>query len=445
MRRSQILRAISWGLFAVLAAAVALLAGCNAKSGGYPTSTPAKLRFFNAVGDVGPLVITYAGNTISNGLPFEGLLPYQSVTEGTQELKVSVAGSNTTLIDTTYPLTGLQSYTVLLFGPSTSGVQVLLPDQVAEPGGGTFNLRITNAATGTSALDVYLTAPGAPLDTVTPALANLAYPATSAFLSLPAGTYQIRFTTQGSKNVIYDGGTVTFNDRASFHLVAYTKGSSTLVNAALLNLDTDGTGALRDNTLAQFKVIHAAPGTGAVNAFVDGNLVLSNVTYLGVSSYELVSASPHTISIEAATSPGAPIATAQPPFAAATDASVVLTGLPGAQKALVLSDYNLPGSTGNARLRFVNVSPDAGPVDVYVNFVERVPALASSAASDYFEVAGGRPEVPNEDTYTINFLQSGTTNVVLSLPAVAVTAAHTYTIYLTGIAGQYSGIVTRDD
>ena len=97
--------------------------------------------------------------------------------------------------------------------------------------------------TGAVGLDVYVTTPGAPLANMSPNFSNLAYGRHHAFTTIATGSYQVRFTLPNSKQVIYDAGTLDFAEQASYQLVAYTKGSGTLVNAALLNLDTVGAGS----------------------------------------------------------------------------------------------------------------------------------------------------------------------------------------------------------
>jgi hypothetical protein len=416
-------------------ALITLLAGCSHGGSG---GGSANVRVINAVLDVSSLNVTVGDNAIVTALPFEGLTTYKSVNSGTQEVKVAVPGSATNLIDTNYNLSSGTNYTYVIYGPSTAAVAVALSDVVSPtPNTGQFALRVSDLAVGTSALDVYLTATGAPLDTATPAIGNVTIGASSLFVPLNTGTYQIRITAHNSKDVIYDGGTVAFTDRASYSLIAYTKGSSTLVNAALLNIDDAGSGAVRNTSLAQFKAVHAAPNTAAINVRVDGNVALANIPYLAASGYQSVTAAPHTVTIETVTSPGAPIATANPPFAPATDASVVLTGFPGAQTAFVLADENLPGTVGYARVRFVNASPDVGPVDVLVNFSKRVSSLAGNTASTYIELI--------EDNYVVTFDLANSTTVVLTLPAVVVTAGRTYTLYLVGGASQLGSIQTRDD
>ena len=429
MSLSRVLRIVALLLIA------SIVTGCGNKGSG---SSSTNVRFLNALVDGGAINVTVGSNNTSvvTGLPFEGITGYLQTDSGSQEFKVSVSGGTSTVIDQTLNLSGDQLYTYVVYGTASAPLSTVLPDTVTTPNSGIFQLRVTNAAFGTAALDVYVTTPGAPLSSAVPNISNIQQNGTSGFASLTPGTLQIRLTLSNSKQVIYDSGALTFNNQASYELVAYTRGSSTLVNTALLNVDTGGAGAIVNSNVAQFKMIHAAPGTGAVNVFVDGNVALANIPYQGASSYGTVASGTHTVNIEAAATPGATIATAQPPFNGATDTSVVLTGTPGATGAVVLNDNNLPGSAGRARVRFVNVAPGLGAVDVYVNFAPKALGLATNTASGYTEYV--------EDTYAVNFDLAGTTNVVLSLPAVSLTAGRTYTIYLVGTPAALAGVVTAD-
>ena len=170
----------------------------------------------------------------------------------------------------------------------------------------------------------------------------------------------MRLTLHNSKQVIYDTGAQTFANRGVVSNRRVHQGSGTLVNGALLNLDSTGTGSVVNSGIAQFKLIHAAPGTAGINAFVDATNIFSNVPYQGASSYAALAAGSHTVTVESVAAPGAVIASVTPPFAPATDTSVVVTGLPGAQTAVALADNNLPGTTGTVRIRFVNVATDVG-------------------------------------------------------------------------------------
>ena len=204
----------------------------------------------------------------------------------------------------------------------------------------------------------------------------------------------------------------------------------------MLTNDDTGAGSIVDSRLAQFKLVHAGPGTGPINGFINGVIALANIPYLSASSYELLAAGAGTVSVETVATPGAVIASAQAQFAPATDTSVVFTGTPGATSALVLADENLPGTVGSARVRFVNVAPGVGPVDVFVNFALQSPNIATNASSGYIEFAEG--------TYTVTFNVAGTTSLLLNLPAVSLTADRTYTLYFTGTPGSLTSTLVRD-
>jgi hypothetical protein len=414
--------------------AIFVISGCGKSSN---NSGSAQIRFMNALVDGGAINVTVGSNSPVSGLAFEGLTTYQSVDSGTQEFKVSVAGGTSTIIDTTINISNAP-YTYIVYGTASAPSAFLLLDTISTtPASGLFGLRVINAAFGTASLDVYVTTPGAPLDTASPNLSNITVGVSSGYVQLAPGSLQVRLTLHNSKQVIYDAGAQTFANQASYQIVAYTKGSGTLVNAALLNQDSTGSGSVVNSGIAQFKLIHAAPGTAGINAFVDGTNIFSNVPYQGASSYATLAAGTHTVTVEAVAAPGAVIASVTPPFAPATDTSVVVTGLPGAQTAIALADNNLPGTTGTVRVRFVNVATDVGAVDVLVNFAKKVSNLSALAPSDYVALVF--------DTYAINFDLAGTTTLVLSLPAVALTTGQNYTLYLVGTSGSYSGVLTRDD
>ena len=413
------------------------IASCGSGGGGGGTT---QMRVFNAIVGGSPVTVTVGTSTAATALPFEGLTTYKPVNNGSQELKVVAAGSSSPIVDATVSLAGNAQYSYVLYGTAATPLTLLVQDiQAAGLATGQFGVRISNAAVGNASLDAYLTAAGVSLDGVTPNISNVTQGTTSLYVLVSTGTYQVRFTLHNSKQVIYDAGTLTFGNGISYAFVAYSNASGTLVNAALLLMDTAGNGSIVNSSLSEFKLVQAAPLTGSVNARVNGTVAFSNVPYQGITSYGLEGVGTQTVTIVAAATPGAVIASAQAPFAPATDSSIVVTGLPGAQTALVFADNNIPGSIGNARMRVINVAPGLGAVDVLINFATKVSGLATNAASGYFELPA--------DTYTINFDLAGTTTVVLSLPAVDLTAGagRTYTLYLMGPQAALAGILTRDN
>jgi len=421
-----------------LALVAVLLTSCNSGSSLFGT-LPASIRVFNALLDGGPIDLIVYIEPIVSDLPFEGVTTYQSVDAGQRQVTVSLAGGTSTIYQQTTLIVDGAKYTYIVSGTTAAPTVQILVDQVVQdqpPPAGMFKLRVSNAAITSAAFDVYVSPPGDLLANVSPSFANVPYDAATAYTLFNAATLQVRFTLPGSKEVIYDAGPIAFKANTSYEIAGYSRGSGTLVNGALFVVDSTGTSSIVDSLIAQLKLVHGAPNTGPVNAFTDGTVAFANVPYQGASIYDAVAAGTHTVTIEAASVPGAVIATAQPPFAGATDTSVVLMGVPGAWSAFALNDLNLPPTIGRARIRFVNAGSDLVPVDVVVNFAKVFSAVGSSAASTYVEEL--------EDTYTITFDVAGTTTALVTTQ-VALTAGRTYSMYLVGTAGQYGAFLTRDD
>jgi len=164
MNPLRLARSIAVKLTALaLIALPVILAGCNVKSGGFIISLPVHVRVFNALVDGGQVTVTVGDQTVSNGLPFEGLTTYQDVNSGNQEIKITVGGGASTIVDTTTLLIDDSKYTYMIYGTSAAPTAQLVPDAAAKPSSGQFLLIVPNAAFGTSGFDIYVTAPGVPL------------------------------------------------------------------------------------------------------------------------------------------------------------------------------------------------------------------------------------------------------------------------------------------
>ncbi|TMG82408.1 MAG: DUF4397 domain-containing protein [Betaproteobacteria bacterium] len=426
-------------LLAALCLVCVALTGCG-KSGS--SNTNAQMRILNAFAEAPSLNVTVNAKPVATALTFPGLTQYAGIDGGTPTFIVSVTGAPTTLVNSMVNVPS-GNYTYVVFGPLTGVATLLLNDSFSDPGNGFFAVRVLNAAAGSGALDIYLTAPGADLAATSPTIAGVAYGATSSFTPVTIGTnFEIRVTPSGSKDVIYDTAPRTFAEHSGTNIVLFGKGSGKLVDVAVLNDDSVGSGAIAENLLAQYKIVNASQVPSALNIFVDSILQLSNVPFTGVSNYQRTSAGAHNLRIEATSTPGATLLALSTSFAAATDTSIALTGPAGALKAVVLNDDNLPPPSGTAGVRVVNTSVDVPSFDVFVNFGKQISALASNTASGYVSLTAA---ATTGTAYQFDFNVSGATQAVLTLPGVVLTAAHKYTIYVAGPAGALKAIVTQDN
>ena len=430
-------------LYVLLCLGAAIVEGCNSGNGVGAIPILTRVRVVNLIPNAPGIILTLDSDApLVSGLGFEQLTQYIEVTSGTREFRVSADGGATTLIDVTQPLANGIDYTFIVYGPvEAANSQFQVDGGIIGPNAGTFLLRMTNLAPAARAIDVYLTAAGADLTLTAPIITSVPYGSTTVFVSVTPGSYELRLTTNGTKEVIYDTGVIDFGDKTIVQAAAFGKGSSKLVNVAVLNIDAQGTGQVYENRLAEFKLVNGSSVGSPLNVFVDGVLTLANVPFAGVSNYQKTSTGSRNISIESAATPGASLLALTSDLASATDTSIVVSGPSGALRALVLTDNNLPSAAGRARVRFVNASPDLASVDVYANFAKTFAGILSNSASAYTELIADSTGT----AYEFDFNLAGTTTPAIMLPNVTIAGGSTYTVYVVGPASALQGVVVSDN
>jgi hypothetical protein len=138
-------------------------------------------------------------------------------------------------------------------------------------------------------------------------------------------------------------------------------------------------------TTSQLRVAHLSPDAPAVDIWVDGNRVLQNVAFKGVSNYLSLPAGSYRIQVSPAGAATPIVIDATVTLEAGKAYTAAATGLLGANdlKPLVLVD-DLTLDPAKAKVRFVHTSPDAPAVDIAV---KGGPVLFSNVefreASDY--------------------------------------------------------------
>ncbi len=325
--------------FVVLAClAVFALAGCGLNPSGNGTGTT--LRVANLIPGSTSVTVTAGDSAFMSGAPFETITSYADIPAGTYTFNVNIAGTTTPAFSSVNTLFNVSAYTFLTYGQTTTVGGLMLADTLLQNvPTGNFALRLANVSPTAGVLDVYLTAPGADLSAVSPIVTAVAYQSNSAFINTAQGTYQLRLTRSGTKEVVFDAPAPAFADGSGQTVVAYSRGSGRLVNVVLLT--SSGAATIIDNRVAQIKAVNASSVASPLNVFVDSGLTLANVPYTGVSNYQSVAAGARTITVEAAATPGATLLTTTPTLKAATDTSIALYGAAGSLGALVLTDANV--------------------------------------------------------------------------------------------------------
>ncbi len=182
-------------------------------------------------------------------------------------------------------------------------------------------------------------------------------------------------------------------------------GILTSVIAALALSACGGGGNASPSPQAQLRVLHASPDAPNVDVYVDGFKELANVPYPTLSQYLSLPAGQHRIQVNAAGT-NTTVIDVSPTLAPNNDYTAIAAGFLANIEALLANDENSPAATGQARLRVIHASPDAGPVDILVNGQVVLSNVAFGSISSYLTLPAG--------TYKVQVNAAGTASTAIS-------------------------------
>ncbi len=192
--------------------------------------------------------------------------------------------------------------------------------------------------------------------------------------------------------------------------------------------------AAAQGEMARVRVIHASPDAPAVDVFVDGKAVLTNVAFTAISDYLMVPAGPHRVAVApAGQGEGAAVINANPTVEGGKAYTIAAVGQVANIKAQVYNDNLAAPAAGKAHVRVIHASPDAPAVAVKVaGGPTLIQSLAFPNASDYLPVDAA--------TYNLQVTPAGAEQVVLDLSGTTLNAG---TIYDVVALGQLANIQAK--
>ncbi len=177
---------------------------------------------------------------------------------------------------------------------------------------------------------------------------------------------------------------------------------------------------------ARVRVVHASPDAPAVDVFVDGNRVLTDVPFFAASDYLELAPGEHRFQVApAGEAAEASVIDTTATLEAGTAYTVAATGLlDNIQPTVLVDDLSAPAD-GQAKVRVLHFVPDAPAVDVSVQGGDTLlSGLEFPNASDYLEVPA--------DTYDLAVTPSGDDTVVIDLTGTTLEAGMIYDVAATG-------------
>jgi hypothetical protein len=398
--------------------ALALLAGCKSDDTtvGPSPSGSAKVMVVHASPNAPAVDLLVNGTVVASGLAFPDNTDYLTVSAGTQNVKARVAGTSTTVIDATVPVTAGMNYSVFAADSVSRLTPLVLTDDLSTPATGKAHVRFVHLSPNAPAVDIAVQG-GAVV------FPNVSFKGNTAFTPLSAGTYSLEVRLAGTSTVVLTVANVTFADGGIYTVFArgFVNGTGDQALGAQVIVNKPST------VPAKVMAIHASPDAPGVDLLVDNAVAGTNLTFPNNTAYLTVGSGSRNIKVNV-TGTNTTVINATLSLAAGAAYSVFATDSVSRISPLVLVDNLTAPASGKAHVRFVHLSPNAPAVDVAVQGgAVLFPDRSFKEATEFTPVNAG--------TYNLEVRLAGTTTVVLSLPNVALQAGKIYTVFARGFVG----------
>ncbi|MCP1159217.1 DUF4397 domain-containing protein [Bacillus infantis] len=177
---------------------------------------------------------------------------------------------------------------------------------------------------------------------------------------------------------------------------------------------------------AMVRVVHASPDAPNVDIYVNGNRILKDFPYKDVSGYLSLPAGKYQIDIYPAGDMVSTVLSKKVTVEGGKSYTLAAAGPAAKLKLLAFEDQpSVP--SGETKVRFIHLSPDAPAVDIAVKKGDVIfPNISFRQATQYL---GLTPM-----TVDLEVRVAGSSNTVLSLPGVKLQPNKVYTILAVGTA-----------
>jgi Domain of unknown function (DUF4397) len=436
-----------------------LLAGAAAGCGGGGSGSPppadpvprqGSIRVLNAMPDAGAIVGVLSGFSLGNVdyAQSTSLSKFLVGRYGMTIIAPTPGGTTTLLVDNEQiGLTQEDEVSFLMLGTLANnqllrldnieidfGVDITRPATWPPP-----DYQIVHAATGVGAVDVYVTEENVDIATVAPT-ATLSFGEYTPVVQLDAAlTYRVRVTAAGSTTVLFDSGpyTQTALSRAIYLLLDNFGPGGEAVRVGYVN--SAGVQNFPSQTLvATWRFGNFVPDSGPVDVYlgaVAGTPVFSNVGYGDVSGYLQIDPTATTVYVTPANVPATTLYQVDVTPISGQARTMYLSGLKSTDT--VASTFvleSLRSIINGAQFEFVDASPAAGTIDVYLTtagqpITDATPILsAAKVLSDTTLVVG-----PGD--YDLTITRSGTLTELAGPMRISLDAQNVYDAVLYDAAG----------
>ena len=343
------LRSLFSPLFTLLAVVpLVALSGCG---GNNDDDGSGQVRLVNATTDYASLDLFASDVVVTEGVVQGSVGSYEGFTHGDIVFKLKRADSGITSLATTRTVSSGVNDSLIAYSTGGTLRTVYVPDSEGAPTSGYAKLRVFNTSTEAGSVDMYITAVGGNLDSISAAASSIAGERFSSYGEITAGSYHLVVTGAGDKtDVRLDIPSIALSDQQVATLILTSTPGGVLVHGLLLNQRAEA--VAQKNTLARVRVVAGVAAGGAVSVQANGVALASGITSPAIVPYTTMPAGAVTgeLRVNGGTAIALPAFTAQP----GADVTLMVLGTAAAPSAFVLQDNNKPAGAGNAKLRLVH-------------------------------------------------------------------------------------------
>lgn len=196
----------------IMPLATLVLCSCTAVEGpGSPLNTSTLVRVIDASYNSPALDAYVASTPIATNFAGPSISNYAFLPPGTATIEVTPTGKSTVLAQINGTLDGGQEHSVYITGQGTNFQMSLLSDQNAPAPSGSVAIRFLQQAISTGAVDIYFVPDGTKITTAKPVVTNVAPDTITAYLSIPAGTYDLVVVPAGTTTNAYTSAATAFS------------------------------------------------------------------------------------------------------------------------------------------------------------------------------------------------------------------------------------------
>jgi Domain of unknown function (DUF4397) len=230
----------------------------------------AKVRVIHASPDAPAVDVYVNGNRALSNVAFFTASDYLDLPAGTYQIQVTPAGAPVAqaVIDAEATIAAGRAYTIAATGAVAAIQPTIIEDDLSAPASGQAKVRVYHFSPDAPAVDVKLAAG----DTL---ISSLAFPDTSDYLEVPAGSYDLQVVPAGASTVVIDLAGTRLEAGNIYSVFATNVVASIAPEVAVTTPVASGAGSAAGSTSGQPATLPTtAEGEGAPLGLIAGAALL---------------------------------------------------------------------------------------------------------------------------------------------------------------------------